>query len=56
VIASGLNPNGGADMCKVPKANNGWVFTTGSIAFNGAIPNDAAIRQILTNVFAAAVA
>jgi len=56
VIASGLNPNGGADMCQVPKANNGWVFTTGSISFNGAIPNDAAIRQILTNVFAAAVA
>lgn len=56
VIASGLNPNGGADMCQVPKPNNGWVFTTGSIAFNGAIPYDASIRQILTNVFAAAVA
>ncbi len=56
VIASGLNPNGGADMCQVPKPNGGWVFTTGSIAFNGAIPNDAAIRRILTNVFAAAVA
>ena len=56
VIASGLNPNGGGDMCQVPKPNNGWVFTTGSISFNGAIPYDAAIRQILTNVFAAAVA
>ncbi len=56
VIASGLNPNGGADMCQVPKPNNGWVFTTGSISFNGAIPNDAAIKKILANVFAAAVA
>lgn len=56
VIASGQNPNGGADMCQVPKPNNGWVFTASSIAFNGSIPDDAAIRQILTNVFAAAVA
>lgn len=55
VIAAGLNPNGGASVCYVPKPNNGWVFTTGSIAFNGAIASDAAIRQILTNVFAAAV-
>ena len=55
VIASGLNPNGGGDMCQVPKPNNGWVFTTGSISFNGAIPNDTTIRQILTNVFAAAI-
>ncbi|HET9168520.1 MAG TPA: N,N-dimethylformamidase beta subunit family domain-containing protein, partial [Actinospica sp.] len=56
VIASGLNPNGGADLCQVPKPNNGWVFTAGSLAFNGAIPNDASIRKILANVFAAAVA
>lgn len=56
VIASGLNPNGGADMCQVPKPNNGWVFTAGSIAFNGSIPTNAPIRQILANVFAAAVA
>lgn len=56
VIASGLNPNGGGDMCQVPKPAGGWVFTTGSISFNGAIPQDAAIRQILANVFAAAVA
>jgi hypothetical protein len=56
VIASGLNPDGGADMCQVPKPNGGWVFTAGSIAFNGAIQDDAAIRQILANVFAAAVA
>jgi hypothetical protein len=56
VIASGQNPNGGADLCQVPKPNNGWVFTAGSISFNGSIPYDAAVRQILSNVFAAAVA
>lgn len=55
IIAEGLNPNGGASMCYVPSANNGWAFTTGSIAFNGAIANDTSIQKILANVFAAAV-
>lgn len=55
VIAVGLNPNGGASMCYVPKPNNGWVFTTGSISFNGSIASDPAIDKILSNVFAAAV-
>jgi N,N-dimethylformamidase beta subunit-like protein/tachylectin len=55
VIAVGLNPNGGASMCYVPKPNNGWVFTTGSIAFNGSIASDPAVQKILANVFAAAL-
>jgi N,N-dimethylformamidase len=55
VIAQGTNPNGGGSMCYVPMANNGWVFTTGSISFNGSISGDPDIQRILTNVFAAAV-
>lgn len=55
VIAQGRNPNGGASMCYVPQPSGGWVFTTGSISFNGSIATDPAIQQILTNVFAAAV-
>lgn len=55
VIAQGTNPNGGASMCYVPMANNGWAFTTGSISFNGSISGDPAIQRILSNVFAAAV-
>jgi hypothetical protein len=55
VIAQGLNPNGGASMCYLPTSAGGWVFTTGSISFNGSIANDSAIQQILRNVFAAAV-
>jgi N,N-dimethylformamidase len=55
VIAEGQNPNGGGSMCYVPRDNGGWVFTTGSITFNGSIQGDPAIQQILRNVFAAAV-
>jgi hypothetical protein len=55
VIAQGLNPNGGASMCYLPTSAGGWVFTTGSISFNGSIASDPAIQQILRNVFAAAV-
>ncbi|MFS8103809.1 hypothetical protein LFM09_42490 [Lentzea alba] len=51
-IARGLNPAGGADMVLVPKPNGGWVFSASSMSFNGALPYDAAIRQILRNVFA----
>lgn len=50
-IAHGLNPAGGADMVLVPKPNGGWVFSASSMSFNGALPHDAAIRQILRNVF-----
>jgi hypothetical protein len=56
VIATGLNPNGGADMTYTSRSGGGWVFAVGSLSFNGAVPNDPAIQQILRNVFAAAVA
>lgn len=56
VIASGLNPNGGADMTYTAFPNGGWVFSASSLSFNGAIPYDRAIQQILLNVFKAAVA
>lgn len=55
IIAAGQNPAGGGSMCYVPFAKGGWAFTTGSIAFNGAIPSDTVIQKILSNVFAAAV-
>ena len=55
-IATGLNPSGGADMVYTALANNGFVFSASSLSFNGAIPYDSAIQQILRNVFAAAVA
>ena len=56
VIASGLNPDGGADMAYTALPNNGWVFSASSLSFNGAIPYDSAIQQILRNAFTAAVA
>ena len=54
VIAQGMNPNGGGSMCYFPQPSGGWVFTTGSITFNGSIASDSNIQQILTNVFATA--
>ncbi|NUS73359.1 MAG: hypothetical protein HOQ05_08135 [Corynebacteriales bacterium] len=56
LIAEGLNPEGGAEMMYVPKPNGGWVFSASSMSFNGAIPRDPALAQLLRNVFAAAVA
>jgi hypothetical protein len=56
LIAQGLNKTGGAQMFYVPKPNNGWVFTASSLSLTGALPKDAAVRQILLNVFTAAVA
>ena len=55
VIATGLNPNGGADMTYTAFANGGWVFSASSLSFNGAIPYDPVIQRILLNVFNAAV-
>jgi hypothetical protein len=55
VIASGQNPNGGADMTYTAFPNGGWAFSASSLSFNGAIPYDPAIQQILLNVFNAAV-
>ena len=55
VIASGLNPAGGADLTYRAGPAGGWVFAAGSLSFNGAIAYDPAIQQILRNVFTAAV-
>ncbi|GAA5084520.1 hypothetical protein HNP84_005402 [Thermocatellispora tengchongensis] len=54
IIAQGDNPAGGAAMLYLPKANGGWVFSAGSISFNGALPYDAAIGRIMRNVLARA--
>lgn len=51
VIARGQNPGGGATMLLLPKPNGGWVFSASSMSFNGALPHDPVIRQILRNVF-----
>jgi hypothetical protein len=56
VIATGQNPNGGADMSYTAFPSGGWAFSASSLSFNGAIPYDTAIQQIMVNVFAAAVA
>ena len=48
-IAKGTNPAGGADMVLVEKSGGGWVFSAGSIAFNGALA-DPAMTRILRNV------
>lgn len=53
-IARGDNPGGGADMVFWPKPNGGWVFSASSMSFNGALPHDPAIRQILRNAFSLA--
>ncbi|HEX3784514.1 MAG TPA: N,N-dimethylformamidase beta subunit family domain-containing protein [Pseudonocardiaceae bacterium] len=49
LIAAGQNPNGGAALLFVPGGNGGWMFGASSISFNGALPYDAAVRQIMTN-------
>jgi hypothetical protein len=56
VIATGQNPNGGADLTYTVFPNGGWVLAASSLSFNGGIPYDSAIQQILLNVFNAAVA
>lgn len=55
-IARGTNnEDHGADMVFWPKPNGGWVFSASSMSFNGALPHDAAVRQILRNVFTLAL-
>jgi hypothetical protein len=56
VIATGQNPDGGADLTYTAFPNGGWVVAASSLSFNGGIPYDPAIQQILLNVFNAAVA
>jgi hypothetical protein len=47
-------PSGGAAMVYIDRGSGSWVFATNSLSFNGAIPQDSVIHQILSNVFAAA--
>ena len=45
----------GGVMLYIDRGNGSWVFAANSLAFNGAIPQDSVIPQVLSNVFAAAV-
>ncbi|WP_086666871.1 N,N-dimethylformamidase beta subunit family domain-containing protein [Lentzea kentuckyensis] len=56
IIAVGNNsggPNGG-HMFKWTRSGGGWVFSTGSISFNGTLAVDAVASKILLNVMTAA--
>ncbi|MCF2528715.1 N,N-dimethylformamidase beta subunit family domain-containing protein [Yinghuangia soli] len=55
VLAHGTTPLG-AHMVHFDRGNGGWVFSTGSVSFNGVLAHDAVASRILRNVFAAAVA
>ncbi|GAA4961532.1 hypothetical protein GCM10023205_26260 [Yinghuangia aomiensis] len=46
----------GAHMVHFDRGNGGWVFSTGSVTFNGTLANDTASSRILRNVMTAAVA
>jgi hypothetical protein len=46
---------GGADMVFFDKGNGGWVFTAGSLTFNGSLATDAATSKILQNAVTAAL-
>ncbi|GAA3627985.1 hypothetical protein GCM10022267_12890 [Lentzea roselyniae] len=45
----------GAEMCVLPKPNGGWVFSAGSLCFNGALAHDPRMSRILLNAMNAAV-
>jgi N,N-dimethylformamidase len=55
LLAQGTGQAGnGATMVYIDRSANGggWVFSSNAISFNGAIPSDTNIQQILKNVFA----
>jgi hypothetical protein len=54
LIARSLQP-GGADMVFFDKGNGAWVFSVGSLTFNGALATDAAQSKILQNAVTAAL-
>ncbi|ANZ42120.1 hypothetical protein BBK82_45505 [Lentzea guizhouensis] len=55
-FAHGLqDPGHGAEMVVLPKPNGGWVFSVGSLCFNGALADDPAMARILRNAVEAAV-
>jgi N,N-dimethylformamidase len=57
LLANGASQaNGGAAMVYIDRGNGSWVFSSNSIAFNGALPYDQNMSTILKNVFAAAIA
>lgn len=56
LLANGVNQaNNGAAMVYIDRGNGSWVFSTNSIAFNSALPNDQNLSKILANVFSNAL-
>ncbi|PCH67039.1 MAG: hypothetical protein COC01_06685 [Bacteroidetes bacterium] len=55
VLAKGLNDKGGAHMVFTESKNGGWVFSSGSIAFAGAMTNDAVIDKMMMNLISDAL-
>jgi N,N-dimethylformamidase len=55
VIAVGSGSSTSAEMTYVDRGNGGWVFSAGSITFNGALASDAAMSALLRNVFNASI-
>ncbi|MEU6716802.1 N,N-dimethylformamidase beta subunit family domain-containing protein [Nonomuraea sp. NPDC046802] len=49
LIAEGANAGGGAAMLFVEKPHGGWVFSAGSMSFNGALPHNPPLARILKN-------
>lgn len=54
-LAHGLNTGGGAAMAYATHAGGGWVFSTNSISFNGALADDVPAATILKNVLTQAI-
>ncbi len=55
-FAHGLqDPGHGAEPVVSPKPDGGWVFSMGSLCFNGALADDPAMARILRNAVEAAV-
>ncbi|MCS7482200.1 N,N-dimethylformamidase beta subunit family domain-containing protein [Umezawaea endophytica] len=57
LIAVGQNSGGdnGAEMIQFTRPGGGWVFSTGSIAFNGSLALDATSSLVLKNALDAAI-
>lgn len=55
VIAEGLHSRRSA-MVFMERPNGGFVFSAGSLSFNGALSHDARMSRLLRNVFDRAVA
>jgi len=55
LLARGTNPRGGADMVYRDLPGGGWVFNASSHTFNGALPIDQIISQIVRNLMDEAI-